>query len=138
MENGSRAYPIAIIAIVLAIIAILFLFMSTLRSVGTVTQGTSATTAVTSNSKTGVITTFALTLAATAEATFTVNNSSVKADSVVLITVEYPTIVNITPTTGFLTATVRDVAAGSFKVSLRNSHASDVLNSAAKIHYRVL
>ena len=88
MDNGSRAYTIAIIAIVLAILAILYSFMTSLRSYGTVTQGTSATTAVTSNSSSGVITTVALTLAAAAEATFTVNNSSVKADSVVLITAE--------------------------------------------------
>jgi hypothetical protein len=114
-----------------AVIAVVYFVWSS-DDIKTVTQGTSVTTAVTINGQKGVITTFAQTAAAAGEVVFTVNNSSVKADSLVLATLEYPE-----ASTGYPTMHIADVAAGSFKVILRNSHASAALNSAADIHFRV-
>ena len=51
--------------------------VNTLLGRGTVTQATSITTAVTLNKRSGIVTTVSSTLAANAEAEFTVNNSFV-------------------------------------------------------------
>lgn len=85
---------------------------------GVVTQGTSLTTAVTLNQPAGEITTFSLAtaaLAADSSATFTVNNSYVKADSIILANIN-----DWTGTLGFPVMLVDDVVAGSFKVTVRN------------------
>jgi len=50
-----------------------------------VTQGTSTTTAVTANGASGEITTFNETLATATSLVFTVNNTAVDADSVILV-----------------------------------------------------
>lgn len=109
---------------------------TTLESVsldkGTVTQTTNITTSVTLNKAAGVITTVSSTLAANTSATFTVNNSVVKADSVVL-----GNVVNYGGT-GSVTAHVHSVAAGSFSVVLRNVHDSAALNAAVKFAFSVL
>lgn len=100
-------------------------------TLATVTQGTSITTAVTANATQGVITTVSLTTAAsTVAGPFTVNNSKVKATSVVTVTVEYAT-----GKTGFPVALVEAVSAGSFKVRLLNAHTSGALNDVVKIHF---
>jgi hypothetical protein len=134
-DNTNTIFTISVIAIVLAIETLVLVVMLDSRNsiYGAVTQGTSTTTAVTLNKKMGVITTFAQTAAAAGEVVFAVNNNQVKADSVVLMTIEYPD-----ASTGFLTGHIGDIAAGSFKVLLRNSHAAAALNAAAKIHFRVL
>jgi len=120
-----------LIVFAVAVIAVVYFVWSS-DDIKTVTQGTSVTTAVTINGEKGIITTFAQTAAAAAEVVFTVNNSSVRADSLVLATIEYPE-----ASTGYPTIHVADIAAGSFKVVIRNSHASAALNSTAKIHFRV-
>lgn len=97
-----------------------------------VTQGTSVTTAVTANGLSGVITTFAQTLAADAENTFTVNNSKVTASSLPLLSVIYPAASNGVPV-----ATVGTVADGSFTIVLTNAGTA-ALNAAVKIGFAVL
>lgn len=83
---------------------------------GVATQGTSLTTAVTLNQPGGEITTFSLaSLTADTSATFTVNNSYVKADSIILANIN-----DWTGTLGFPAMLVDDVVAGSFKVTVRN------------------
>lgn len=83
---------------------------------GVVTQATSLTTAVTINQPGGEITTFSIaSLAADSSATFTVNNSYVKADSIILANIN-----DWTGTLGFPAMIVDDVVAGSFKVTVRN------------------
>ena len=97
-----------------------------------VTQLTNITTAVTINSSAGVITTVSSTLASNSSATFTVNNSKVEADSIVLANVcDYDG-------TGNPVLHINDVAAGSFKIVLRNVSDSAAFNGVLKINFAVL
>lgn len=88
---------------------------------GTVTQGTSRSTAVTLNTTKGVITTDTTSLAAATSAVFTINNSTVKADSVINATM------NTTNLTGYgVHFSIESVAAGSFKIRYLNSTGSAI------------
>lgn len=101
---------------------------------GTVTQLTSITTGVTLNKTKGVITTVALTTAAsTVAGPFTITNSNVLATSVVNITVEYAS-----GKTGFPVALIEAVTVGSFKVRLLNAATGAALNDVVKIHFTIL
>lgn len=79
---------------------------------GIVTQSGSITTAVTLNQPAGEIITVSATIAAGAMSSFTLNNSYIKADSVILATV------NDTTGAGLLAAQVDGIVAGSCTVSL--------------------
>jgi len=78
---------------------------------GTVTQSGSITTAVTLNQPAGEITTVSATIAGTVN-TFTFNNSYIKADSVILATV------NDTTGAGLVVVQVDNIVAGSCSISL--------------------
>lgn len=97
-----------------------------------VTQGTSITTGVTCNGYTGVITTVSQTIAAGAEAEFTVTNSSVKATDVVVACIKTHT------SAGDFIVAVSAVADGSFKLRLTNLHASTAGNNVLVINFIVL
>jgi hypothetical protein len=79
---------------------------------GAVTQSVSITTAVTLNQPAGEITTVSATIGAGAMSSFTLNNSFIKADSVIMATV------NDTTGAGLLAAQVDGIVAGSCTVSL--------------------
>lgn len=81
---------------------------------GAVTQATSKSTGVTINRLCGQITTSNAALAAAAEVSFTVTNSTVKATDVVAVCIASGA------TAGAYAVTVDAVAAGSFRVSLSN------------------
>lgn len=98
---------------------------------GTVTQATSITTGVTLNKLTGQITTVASTLAAAAEATFTVTNSQVTAKDVVVLSTTYAG-------AGTAQCYCSKVAAGSFDITLTNLHASAAFDAALTINFVVL
>lgn len=98
---------------------------------GVVTQKSSASTAVTLNKFTGKITTVALTTAAGAEETFTVNNSKVKADDVVVVSTTYAG-------AGTPMVSVKGVTDGSFVVVITNLHASNPLDAALTINFAVI
>lgn len=101
---------------------------------GIVTQASSITTGVTLNSPGGEIVTVSLTTAASTTAgTFTVTNSYVKADSLVLANV-----VDYTGSTGFPTILIDDVAAGSFKVTVRNIDTAAALNGIPTIGFAIM
>lgn len=117
---------------VIALVAFFMAFFVNSVTRGEVTQLTSATTAVTLNKEAGAITTVALTTAADTDFTFTVNNSTVKAESVVIVSLSY------NGTTGYPVAITKDIAAGTFKVVVRNVSASAPLDAAVTIHYRVI
>lgn len=88
---------------------------------GTVTQGTSRSTAVTLNTTKGVITTDTTSLANLTSVVFTINNSTVKADSVINATM------NTTNLTGYAVHfSIESVAAGSFKIRYFNSTGSAI------------
>lgn len=102
----------------------------------TITQLTSLTTGVTVNSTAGVITTVPATLASNATASFVVTNNRVAATSVVVAGVQAYS--GTFGTNGIPTAAVSAVAAGSFTVTLANSHGTAALNGAVGISFLVL
>lgn len=81
-------------------------------SKGAVTQSGSITSAVTLNQPAGDIVTVSATIAAGAMSTFTLNNSYIKADSVILATV------NGTSGAGLVAVQVNSIVAGSCSISL--------------------
>lgn len=100
---------------------------------GAVSQATDRTTGVTLNKVTGAITTQATSLAAGAEVTFTVTNSTVAVGDTVIASVRSG------PTSGVNTfVTVTTVAAGSFNLTLNNPHASTADTGAAIINFAVI
>src|SRR5882724_10538348 len=100
------------------------------------TQGTSISTGVTLNAQSGVITTVSSTLAAVTTTGFTVTNSAVGANSVVIVN-----LVNYSgtyATNGFPVVTVDTIAAGSFVIKISNVHAANALSGVLKIGFHVL
>jgi hypothetical protein len=97
-----------------------------------VTQLTNISTAVSINASAGVITTVSSTLAPDNVATFTVNNNKVDTDSII--------VANICDFDGLGVPLifVKDVAAGSFKIVIRNIHGVDSFNNVIKINFAVL
>lgn len=99
---------------------------------GTVTQITSRSTGVTLNAVQGQITTDVTSLAAGAEATFTVTNNKVAATSVPVLVVATPS------ATGFSQAFVSKVQAGSFDVTLTNLHGATADTSASVLNFFIV
>lgn len=85
---------------------------------GTVTQATNRTTGVTLNTISGAITTNTTSLAAEAAAAFTVTNSQVFADDVVITAIAGGT------NSGNTDVYVSAVAAGSFQITVSNNSAA--------------
>jgi hypothetical protein len=104
---------------------------------GTVTQLTNHSTAVTLNKTSGVITLAGVALAAGAEADFAVTNSTVQADSVILLTVQSPAAASATDN-ATLVAQLDGVSDGSFNVRLSNPGAGNTSTNAHKIHFLVI
>lgn len=99
---------------------------------GAVTQITSRATGVTLNTICGAITTDTTSLAAAAEATFTVTNSAVAAADVVVVSLKTPS------ATGMSIPAVTTTAAGSFQITLTNLHAATADTSASVINFAVI
>jgi hypothetical protein len=97
-----------------------------------VTQATNRATGVTLNALTGQITTNNASLAAGAQATFTVTNSFVSANDIVLITIKSGT--NSTGTDVFVSA----VAAGSFSITVDNNTTATAETGAIIITFAVV
>lgn len=85
---------------------------------GTVTQATNRSTGVTLNKLAGQITTDTTSLAAEAQATFTVTNSKVAANDVVVVSIKSGS------NGGNTAVTVKAVAAGSFDLMVSNNNAA--------------
>lgn len=94
-----------------------------------VTQITSITTAVICNSQTGVITTVSQTIAAGAEAEFTVNCNQVAATDIVVACIKTHT------SAGMFDVSVSAVATGSFKLRLTNLDAAAAGNNVLVINF---
>ena len=102
---------------------------------GTVTQATDHTNGVTINATSGVITLAAVALAATTNAEFTVTNSTVQADSVILLTVQDENTTN----NAQLAVATHTIGSGSFKISVVNPHSSGATSAtASKIHFLII
>lgn len=102
------------------------------ESTGTVTQATDRSTGVTLNAYQGQITTNAASLAAAAEATFTVTNNKVNAASIPVIALKTPS------ATATSIAYVSKVQDGSFDITVSNLHASTADTSASVISFFVI
>lgn len=100
-----------------------------------VTPGTATSTAAaaTINAQVGVITTEALTTAAAATYTFTLTNSYITANSVVLVMVSKGTATTGEPAVHFVTP-----ATGSAVILIRNDAAAAALNGTIKIGFLVM
>lgn len=98
---------------------------------GTVTQATSISTGVTLSKRCGQITTVASTLAAAAEATFTVTNTKVTAKDMVLVSTTYAG-------AGTPLVFCSKVAAGSFDITITNLHAANALDAVLVINFAVI
>ena len=94
--------------------------------------GTSTAGAATVGTQSGVITTEALVTAAGSTYTFTLTNSLINANSVVLVTVGKGTATAGEPVVQFVTP-----AAGSAVILIRNNAAAAALNGTIKIGYLV-
>lgn len=97
----------------------------------TVTQATNRSTGVTLNAPAGQITTDDASLAAAAEATFTVTNSYVTAKSVVLLS-------HASGGAGTPHVFVSAVADGSFDITMTNLHAATANDAASVINFVVI
>ena len=97
-----------------------------------VTQITNRSTGVTIDAICGAITTDATSLAAGAEATFTVTNSAVEVGDVVVVALRSGA------TAGTSIPVVTAVAAGSFDITLTNLHASTADTGASIINFVVI
>ena len=98
----------------------------------TVTQLVDATTAVTLNASAGIVTTFAETVAANGTQAFTVNNTFVGTDTLVLASVQ-----DYAGTTGLPTVIVDNIASNSFSLVVQNG-GSAALNGVLKISFLVV
>ena len=102
---------------------------------GTVTQESNHTTGVTINATSGKITLAASALAAATNAEFTVTNSTVTANSIIMLTVQDENTTN----NAQLTACTHTIASGSFKISLHNPAATGATSAtSSKIHFLVI
>jgi hypothetical protein len=97
-----------------------------------VTQATSRTTGVTCTGVSGAITTNSASLAAGAEAEFTVTDTSVAAGDTVIASIASG------QTAGTSVVSVTAVAAGSFKLQLTNLHAATADTGAGVINFAVI
>ena len=102
---------------------------------GTVTQATNHSTGVTINATSGRITLAASALAAATNVEFTVTNSTVTANSIIMLTVQDENTTN----NAQLTACTHTIASGSFVVSLHNPAATGATSAtSSKIHFLVI
>lgn len=103
------------------------------ETAGAVTQATSITTGVTLSKRRGIITTVAApAIAAGAEATFTVTNTFVGANSVPVVAVDDQF------SDGLIAAVVSAIGSGSFDITLTNLSAAAVSAGTAKIRFAIL
>ena len=100
---------------------------------GAVTQLTSITTGVTINQRRGVITTVSQTIAAGAEATFTVTNSTVHLEDFIVVHLR-----STSSAGGPFLAYCSAVADGSFDITITNPHAATAGNNTLLINFAVL
>ena len=101
---------------------------------GTVTQASNHGTAVELNALAGKITTAAATLNTNTEAEFTFTNSAIKANSLILLTMED----NNTQAASHILVTTNTIADGSCKINLFNCGSGTATATACGIHFLIL
>ena len=108
--------------------------LQSLYDTGTVTQLTSISTAVTLNTHAGVITTVSAATAAGTPDLFTFNNTNITVNSIILLSVEYPTAGSGTP----VVAHEINALGGQTRIEIRNPDASGPLDQPIKIHFLII
>jgi hypothetical protein len=108
--------------------------LQSLYNTGTVTQLTSISTAVTLNTHSGIITTVAAATAAGTPDLFVFNNTNITVDSIILLSVEYPTVGSGTPVVAHEISTL----GGQTRIEIRNPDASGPLDQPLKIHFLIV
>ncbi len=106
-------------------------------TIGAVTQQTSLTTDVTMNAAAGVITLYTDVIAASGSKTFTINNSFVTGDSVVMVTLLTPA-VGATQLEGAIYTNLVSVSSGQIEVTLTNDGSTERPSSTRKLHVIVM
>jgi|2_EtaG_2_1085320.scaffolds.fasta_scaffold01820_12 hypothetical protein len=101
---------------------------------GAQTQADSATTAVTLNTTSGIITTYAATLATNTEVQFTLTNSTIQADSLVLVSMNDMN----TDANSHILVTTNTIASGSCIINLFNCGSGTATATACHIHFLVI
>ena len=102
---------------------------------GAVTQSTNHTTGVTVNATSGVITLAAAAVANATNAEFTVTNSFVKTNSVILLTMQDEN----TTDNAQLSCACHTIANGSFKISIHHADSAGATSATASIiHFLVI
>ena len=102
---------------------------------GTVTQATNHTTGVTIHSTSGKIQLAAVALSAATNVEFTVTNSTVTSDSIIMLTMQDENTTN----NASLTVSTHTIGSGSFKISIHNPAATgSTSTTASKIHFLVI
>tara|TARA_A200000159_G_scaffold70984_1_gene65916 strand:- start:25 stop:750 length:726 start_codon:yes stop_codon:yes gene_type:complete len=97
---------------------------------GVVTQGTSITTGVTLNAPSGVITCFAHSYPANDAINFTLNNTAIGANDVVIVSLQNGD--------DSLSASVTSTATGSCDISIRNGLDATVAPASLKVNFAVI
>ena len=104
---------------------------------GKVTQATNRSTGVTINALSGQITTDTTSLATGASAEFTVTNSAVALDDVILLSIQSGSS-NVAGVAGVTLVSVITVAAGSFIISVNNASTTTADTGAIIINFLVM
>jgi hypothetical protein len=135
-DGGSKVTPLAIIGATPSVLVTGNLDVTgdiTLTDGGTVTQTTNISTGVTLNTHSGQITCVTNpSIAAAAEATFTVTNSVVNTLDTIIVNVATQ------PSDGFILPWVSAIGSGSFNISLTNVDAAAVSAGTPVINFTVL
>lgn len=108
--------------------------LQSLYNTGTVTQLTSISTAVTLNALSGVITTVNAGTAPGTPDVFTLNNTNIQANSILLLSVDYPSIGSGTP----VVSSEINALGNSAKIIVRNPDASGPLDQPLNIHFLII
>ena len=108
--------------------------LQSLYDTGTVTQLTSISTAVTLNTHAGVITTVSAATAPGVPDLFVFNNTNITVNSIILLSVEYPTAGSGTP----VVAHEINALGRQTRIEIRNPDASGPLDQPIKIHFLII
>lgn len=108
--------------------------LQSLYNTGTVTQLTSITTAVTLNTHAGVINTVNAATAPGTPDVFILNNTNIQANSILLLSINYPSVGSGTP----VVSSEINALGNSAEIIIRNPDASGPLDQPLNIHFLII
>lgn len=108
--------------------------LQSLYDTGTVTQLTSITTAVTLNTHAGVINTVNAGTAPGTPDVFILNNTNIQANSILLLSINYPSVGSGTP----VVSSEINALGNSAEIIIRNPDASGPLDQPLNIHFLIV